>query len=182
MNKKAKFILTTVFILLTRGFDAYCTGLHTPDLSKEANPLVSVLGLGWGPLLLIIAALTFYVIYCYYNAIFKPYNLLPSEKGYSFGNTVAYSFLGKKGPWYSVFYQLPTSLKRFNAYIGYTMPACLVFAGVVSTAMWLLINNTTFYAPYHNATAIYMLLIAGSVIIFYNFHRKLYSQYLQKMI
>lgn len=180
MSKKIKFTLTTAFIVLTRGFDAYCTSVHTPDLNKESNPLVSVLGLGWAPLLLIIGALTFYIIYCYYNATFKPYNLLPAEKEYTFGNTIAYAFLGKKGPWYSVFYQLPNSIKRFNAYMGYTMPACLVFAGVVSTIMWILINNTTFYAPYHSATAIYSILIAGCCIIVYNFHSGLYSQYLQK--
>ena len=44
MNRKLKFIIMTVWILLTRGYDTYATYQHTPDLDKKANPLVSVFG------------------------------------------------------------------------------------------------------------------------------------------
>lgn len=182
MSKNVKYTLTTLFIVLTRSFDAYCTNQLTPDLSKEANPLVSVLGFGWTPLLLVISALTAYVIYCYYIATFKPMNLLPTEKGFSFSNTIAYSFLGKKEQWFAIFYKLPKDIKRFNNYIGHTMPACLVFAGIVSTLMWLLIKYTAFYAPYHSAPVIYAILVAGCSLIVYRFHAALYRQYLQNTV
>ncbi len=45
--KTLKFLVILLWILLSKSYDAYCTYLHTPDLSKEANPLVSVLGLNW---------------------------------------------------------------------------------------------------------------------------------------
>mgnify|MGYP000595252376 CR=1 FL=1 len=54
MNKKLKFTITTIWILLTRWFDAFSTYRHTPDLGKEANPLVSIFGFGWTPLLVVI--------------------------------------------------------------------------------------------------------------------------------
>jgi hypothetical protein len=77
MTKKTKFILTTLWIILSRSYDAYCTNQLTPDLSQEANPLVSVLGLTWTPLLIVLSILTIYSIYAYYIQVFKPMNLVP---------------------------------------------------------------------------------------------------------
>ena len=52
MKKNLKFIFTTTWILLSRSYDAYCTNALTPDLSKEANPLVSIGGISsWTTLL-----------------------------------------------------------------------------------------------------------------------------------
>lgn len=64
MTKKVKFTITTAWILLSRSYDAYCTNMLTPDLSKEANPLVTVFGVSsWTTLLIILGVLTIYVIY-----------------------------------------------------------------------------------------------------------------------
>ena len=71
MSKTVKFTLVSLFILLTRSYDAYATYQFTPDLSKEANPLSSVLGLDWLPLLLIIGSLTIYCLYACYVSTFK---------------------------------------------------------------------------------------------------------------
>ena len=80
MNKKLKFALTTIWILFSRSYDAYCTNLLTPDLSKEANPLVTVVGVSsWTTLLIILGILTIYVIYAYFISVFRPMNLLPKE-------------------------------------------------------------------------------------------------------
>ncbi|MDW8287372.1 MAG: hypothetical protein RMJ89_04825, partial [Flammeovirgaceae bacterium] len=81
INKKLKFAVTTIWILFSRSYDAYCTYLLTPDLSKESNPLVTVVGISsWTPLLIIISVLTIYAIYAYYVSVFKPISLLPTEK------------------------------------------------------------------------------------------------------
>ncbi|MGB1076270.1 MAG: hypothetical protein ACPGYK_08785 [Flavobacteriales bacterium] len=45
MTKKVRFYLIASFILTTRYFDWHSTRLYTPDLSNEANPLVSMIGL-----------------------------------------------------------------------------------------------------------------------------------------
>lgn len=179
MNKTAKFTITTLWILFSRSYDAYCTSQLTPDLSKEANPLVSVLGFGWAPLLLVIGLLSGYAIYTYYLSVFMPKNLLPTEPGYSFWGVVAYTYLGKKDHWTAMFYKLPSSFSWFNQYMGRVLSRCLVFAGIVSTTMWLLINNFTVYKAHHSAPLIYAILVIGSLAIILQWNMSQYNRYLQ---
>ncbi|MEZ5047954.1 MAG: hypothetical protein R2831_13295 [Chitinophagaceae bacterium] len=179
MTKKTKFIITTAWILFSRSYDAYCTNLLTPDLSKEANPLVTVVGISsWTTLLIILSVLTIYVIYAYFVSVFRPMNLLPTDKGYSFGNFVAYVYLGIKDSWTATLYKFPKDTKRLNNYMGRLLTKCLVFAGAVSTIMWLLINNSEYYKTIHSAPLIYSILIGGCAIITYLWNKSLYSQYL----
>ena len=179
MNRKLKFIITTVWILLSRAYDVYATYQHTPDLSKEANPLVSVFGFSWTSLLAVVLFCSIYVIYTYYLATFQTYNFLPKEKGYSLSHFIGYVYNGKKQSWISVFYKIPKDLKRFNHVImGQLLSRCLVFAGFVSTIMWLLINNTEFYKSIHSAQMIYLILITGSVFISYRWFKNIYNEYI----
>ncbi|MCT4580857.1 MAG: hypothetical protein N4A35_05510 [Flavobacteriales bacterium] len=179
MNKKLKFTLTTIWILLSRSYDAYCTYLLTPDLNEEANPLVSVIGVSsWTTLLVILSLLTLYVLYVYYISMFTPLNLAPKEKGYSFSNFIAYTYLGKKSHWTSVFYNIPISITRLNNYFGQMLSKFLIYAGIISTIMWLLINYTEFYKTIHNVTVIYTILIGGCLIIAYKWNKSLYKEYL----
>jgi hypothetical protein len=178
MNKKVKFTITTAWILLSRSYDAYCTHQLTPDLSKEANPLVSILGLTWTPLLLILGLLTIYAIYAYYISVFKPKNLSPAEKGYTFSQFAAFIYLGYKQKWTAVFYRVPNNLNRFNHYMGHTLTQCLVFVGFVSTIMWLLIRHTDYYKTIHSTIVIYSILIIGCVTIIYKWNSAMYRHYL----
>lgn len=178
MNKKVKFAITTAWILLSRSYDAYCTNQFTPDLSKESNPLVSVLGMSWTPLLITIVLLVIYLIYAYYISVFKPKDLLPTEKGYTFNEFIAFTYLGHKDNWTALFYKLPKDLNRFNNWMGHNMTQCIVYAGFVSTIMWLLINNTEFYKNIHSPKLIYSILIIGCFGIIYNWNRRMYSKYL----
>ena len=57
------------------------------------------------------------------------------------------------------------------------MSRCLVFVGVVTTFMWLLINYVPYYKNIHSATIIYVIVIIGSVFICYNWFLKLYKDY-----
>ncbi len=179
MNKNLKFLVIVVWILLTRSYDAYCTFRHTPDLSKEANPLVTIVGIdSWSTLLMILGILTIYTIYTYYLSVFKNYSLLPSEKNYSFSNIIAYIYLGTKDSWTSIFYKFPKDINRFNHYMGHFMPGCLVYAGFVSTAMWILINNTDFYQSIHSPMLVYSILIIGTIYICYLKNKSFYYKYL----
>ena len=179
MKKNLKFIFTTTWILLSRSYDAYCTYALTPDLSKEANPLVSIVGISsWTTLLVILSLLTIYSLYAYYISLYRPMNLTPKEEGYSFGDFVAFVYLGHKDSWTSVLYKFPSSFTRATNYFGHLLTKGLVFAGAVSTIMWLLINNTEFYKSIHSAAMIYVILIVGTLMIAYDWNRKLYKQYL----
>ncbi len=179
MSKTSKFALTTIWILFSRSYDAYCTNLLTPDLSKESNPLVSVFGLGWTPLLLILSLLLVYIIYAYYISLFKPINQLPQEKNYTFSNMVAYTYLGYKSDWFTALFKLPKSFHWFTHYMGHVFTRCLVFAGIVSTIMWLLINHTNYYQTLHSPELIYSILLIGCVGIIYDWNRKKYQEYLR---
>jgi Kef-type K+ transport system membrane component KefB len=178
MNKKIKFTLITVWVVFSRSYDAYCTNIYTPDLSKEANPLVSILGVSsWTTLLIILCVLTIYVIYSYYISLFYPMNLFPEEKGYTFNNFIAFLYLGYKDKWTAMLYKLPNNIKRVNHYLGQLLTKSLVYAGVVSTTMWLLINYSSSYRKVHNAFVVYFILITGCLLISYYWNKKLFKQY-----
>lgn len=179
MNKKTKFTLTALWILLTRSYDAYCTYQFTPNLDKEANPLVTVLGMSWTPLLLTVFSLTLYGIWCLYQSTFKPINLLPTESDYSLSEVSGYIYLGKRAPWHAIFYAFPKSLRRFNQYLGHTLSRCLVYAGFISTLMWLFIQNCPWYRSIHSGTLIYSLLLLGCSLILYQWYSQQYFEYLK---
>ena len=160
-----RFSLTAVWVVFSRAYDAYCTALYTPDLTMEANPLVSVLGFGWTPLLAVVGGLTLFTVYAYWKRAFQPENIYPESGEYSLLQFNTYLYLGRKGHWSSMLYKLPGSWKRFVQYWGMFATPSLIWAGVISTIMWLLINNTTWYMPeYHSVKLIYMLVVSSSIV------------------
>ena len=68
-------------------------------------------------------------------------------------------------------------MARFNQFMGTLMTKSLVFAGLVSTVMWLLLNYTTFYPKIHTAKAIYVILIIGSSLIILQWAKKMFTEY-----
>lgn len=177
MRKSLKFILVTVWILVTRSYDAWSTFQYTPDLSREANPLASVFGLGWSPILLIVGVLCLYSIFAFYKSMFEEYAFLPSEKDLNFSEFTTYLYLGEKARWTEALYKLPSSWKRLNHYLGRYLTRCLVFVGFVSTAMWLGIWYSEFYKEAHSAVLIYSIIIAGCGLIAYLWNKNLYQDY-----
>lgn len=177
MNKTSRFLLISAWIIFSRAFDAYCTFLHTPDLKKEANPLVSVLGFSWTPLLLVLCVLTIYTIYAYSLYTFKEYNFYPKEKGYTFGEFCTHVYLGKKQHWSALFYKIPTDFQRFNYVMGATLSKCLAIVGIISTLMWILIRNTDFYMKIHSTTLIYSIIIISCIGVMLNWYWNLYKEY-----
>lgn len=180
MNKNLKFVLTSAWILFSRSYDAYCTAELTPDLSKEANPLVTILGISsWGPLLIILSVLTLYTIYAFFKSTFHSMKLSPEAKGFSFGAFVAYVYLGKKDHWSAFLFKFPKDAQRFNQYMGQVLTPCLVYAGIVSTIMWVMIHQSEWYRSFHHAAYVYSILIVGCLLIAYRWNKNLYLAYLK---
>lgn len=175
MNKKIRFTAVSTFILGTRAYDAYSTALCTPDLSMEANPLVSQLGMGWTPLLITIGLLTLGTLYAYHRALFSSHSIEPSIKGLSFKEYATYTYLGYTDQWTAFLYKFPKSLKRFTHYMGHYFVPALSFAGIVSTLMWLGIKHTSFYPPIHSLTLVYSILVGGALLVS---GQKMYRNYL----
>lgn len=177
-----RFVIVTIWIVMTRAYDAFSTYQFTPDLSQEVNPLVTVLGMSWAPLLLTLTLLSMYAIYAYYISVFKPKDLFPEEGGYTKGEVLAYAYLGHKDHWTAIFYKFPKSIKRFNQYMGHTLTPCLVFVGWVSTLMWFGIKYTKFYGDVHSPALIYSIIIIGCTWIGYRWAGDLYKQYLASQL
>jgi hypothetical protein len=178
--KNIKFIAVTAWIIFSRSYDAYCTHTLTPDLSKEANPLVTVGGVSsWTVLIVILSILTAYALFTFYVRTYKPINLFPEEKGYSFSHFVGYLFLGKKEPWTSTLFKYPSDMKRLNNYMGEVLTKCLAYAGIVSTTMWILIHNSEYYRSVHSAPVVYSILIGGCFAVIYRWNKSEYKLYLQ---
>ena len=104
-------------------------------------------------------------------------DLAPKENGFRFNEFATYLYLGRKEHWSAFLFKFPQEIKRFHQYMGHTLTPCLVYAGIISTAMWLLIHHAEWYRSIHNATTIYGVLIAGCVVIAYNWNRKMYQAY-----
>lgn len=177
MSKKGNFILVSIWIIISRFYDAYATYQFTPDLKLEANPLVSILGLNWTGLLIIYCTLCLLILYLFYISSFNKFNLLPSEKGYSFKEFFTYIYLGKKDSFLKLFYKLPNSKGRLIQYVGTLFPKMLSFIGIITTLMWLGINYYEPYYYFHKAIYIYSIIIIGSLIIIYKWHKKMYLNY-----
>ncbi len=62
--------------------------------------------------------------------------------------------------------------------MGHILTKYLVYAGLVSTIMWLLINNTDYYETFHSVALVRTILIGGCFLIIYFWNRSLYRQYL----
>jgi hypothetical protein len=180
LPKNLEFIAVTAWIIFSRSYDAYCTHTLTLDLSKEANPLVTVAGVSsWSVLFIILSCLTAYALFAFYIRTYNPTNLLPVEKGFSFNHFVAFIFLGYKDHWFATLYKLPSSLTRFNNYMGEVLTKCLTYAGLVSTLMWIFIHNSEYYRSVHSAPIIYTILIGGCFVIIYGWKKKEYNGYSQ---
>ncbi len=178
MKKSLKFLAGTCWILFSRSYDAYCTYQLTPNLSKEANPLVSVLGIDSWPILLgIIGSLTLLLVGTYAYSVFKPFALYPSEKHYSFKEFIAFIYLGRKSSLMTAFFQFPSNKKRLIVYCGKLVAPCLMIAGIISTVMWLLIKHTEYYKFYHNHYLIYFILVSSCLAWTYRWHKTQYALY-----
>ena len=79
--------------------------------------------------------------------------------------------------WTGMLYKFPKDLNRFNHWMGSNLTSCIVYAGFVSTIMWLLIYSSDFYKDIHSATLIYSILVIGSLLLIYNWNRRQFLKY-----
>ena len=179
MKKFLCFTAGTLWIGLSRAYDIYCTYDFTPDLQREANPLVTVLGIdNWFWLMLIIIPLIIYTIYAWYYRIYLLDLDYPEEKDLSFGDFMAYLYFNKRKKWYEMLYKLPLSLRQNHRIMSMLLPQGLMFAGVVSTIMWIGIRQQwSWYLELHSVPLIWAIIIIGTGAIFVLNCRKEYSVY-----
>lgn len=149
------FFSFTILILFTRAYDVYSTFQFTPDFSKEANPLSSILGLGGIGVTIVVSIIMLYTIFALYKYQKYKNDLLPKEEKLTYKEfNKYYNNFGKQGVRMLV--------------DGYVFSRTFAVVGIITTIMWALINHTTwYYNNYHNPKLIYLMLIV--VTIFFNF-------------
>ena len=178
MKKHLKFTLILTGILLTRTYDAYCTALFTPDLKREGNFLVSVFHFQWSGLLLTIGCGLLYVVYALYINTYKQVNLFPAQKHLSFGQFVVQSLYGPGESWTALFYKFPADKQKLHYVFGYILSRGLLWVGVMTTVMWVLINHITmYYTRFHTYTGTLGLALGGVAVVAYHYFNRQYAAY-----
>ena len=105
MDKKIKkFLLLTVLLIVGRVYDGYTTYLYTPDLSKEANPLVSLLGLGWGSMIITQILLVSLLICCLYYYLNNYNTAFPNKKNLTFTKFISNLNYNNDHSFFKIFY------------------------------------------------------------------------------
>ena len=171
--KHVTFIFLCLGIIGTRIYDFFATRQFRSESTTKAHLLPQ--GQGFSILLFIV---TLYILYALYISYYRRINLFPGRKGMTFREFIPYAYLGYKDKWRALLWKIPGSFSRFNSFFGPILAWSLLWAGVVTTFMWLLINKTSWYYPrYHNPLFIYLIMLFGVLVVTAIHFTNLYRQY-----
>lgn len=134
---KGKFYFFVFFYFFLMIIDGLCTYIGTPDLKMEANPLVSVMGLGWTSLFIAnFAALTLYIIITHYTYVkYIPPKI--NEKKITRYLSQLFFYRPDKFSW--TFYRLPKNWRPFWALLGYAFSWSLPLSRIFTVAEWIFV-------------------------------------------
>lgn len=122
------YLSSIAVIFVLRSTDLYITYLYTPDLSREWNPLVSLLGASWPGLILvqiIIVAFVSWLMFFYFNRT----PTVIEQKGLSFHDFIYVYFFGKLRPWPDRLFSRPMQLRKHLIFNGFLF---LVITTIIS--------------------------------------------------
>ena len=171
-----KFISLTILLILTRFADAQTTYLYTSNLTKEANPLVSIFGLHWTGLLFAEIIGLMILIYALWVYCFKTVQVPKLDKKISLKKFVSLFYFGDTNSFYKLFYKLPTNRNSLLYSIGYILTYSLIAVSVVITYSTTLLLTNKKYQDFYSAygVPVWLYLFCVATVIFYsiNFYRK----------
>jgi hypothetical protein len=171
-----EFAALAALLLLTRAGDGLLTHAITPDLSREANPVSSVLGLGWAGLIAAAAVVLAGVMWLNYVSLTRPCDNFPAEFGADWPAFRA-DYFDVRGT--ALFARHPG---RVFAYVcGYAFPrAIIAWSVLLLTHNWLVLTDAVWYRPiraYRLSFAIYLALPAFCFILVHQLQRQDYRRY-----
>jgi hypothetical protein len=180
MNKnKLEFFLLALFLVITRFWDIAATYIITPDLEKETNPLVSILGQGWVTVIIFQIIMVSFIILLNYYSLFKIKNTYPPQKGYSYREFVSYFYFGEKRNLIEMIFRFPKNKSTLVKALGYVLPRSLIVIGLfISLSSTLLIINKTYQEFYASARPYYYIVLISIVFLFFIlFFKREYIKY-----
>lgn len=132
MKKSLKvFLVYTILTLM----DGALTLYNTPNLSLEANPLITKLHLGWGALIIAnIIGLAIVYFSCYYTFdVYKTIKVdVPNLRSY-----MSQMFYNRPDKFVWTFYKLPKNWKPFWAWLLYPVGYAMCTARLVLVLEWI---------------------------------------------
>ena len=176
---KLEFYFLAAFLVLTRLADIIATYYVTPDLARETNPLVSVLGQGWLPLIGVQVVLVAAVIVLNYYALFKITVAHPTQRGFSLRDFATTYYLGQKQNWLTLLYKLPHRWTVFVRVFGFCLPRILIAVGIlVSVSSTLLVVSDGYRDLYSTfRPALYVIIVVIALYYYRDFFKVEYAVY-----
>ena len=176
MKRSAIALAWVVLLLLTRAADAAVTYQYSPDLKHEANPIVSVLGGGWGALLilnivLLSGSFALLALWCR-RPLALPSNAVVHDF-WSFASQSRYGRVYARGEFllrYLPFYGLRgPRWAQFARELGFVIPPVVSLLSLVSIINWYLLFDARapgFWSFFRAATPWYPYVIPALPLYF----------------
>ncbi len=174
------FAVLTLLLFASRTADAATTYLVTPDLSRETNPMVRVLGFGWSQLLAAEVILSLLVVGLSYWALFSPPLRHPQEQGLRFREFADVFYFGRRAALTDYLWRPPVGWRLNLKMAGHTLPRVLIAMGFSVAASSL---ASVYCAPWREflrltaPSCYYVPLVLLSVWSIHSFLRHEYSGY-----
>lgn len=169
MNRKLKCCSLLGILLLLMLLDGLLTYINTPDLAREANPLVTVFGLGWGALFTA-NLIAFILLFLLAWQAFVKYDTLvaPAENRREY---LSQLYFGRPDKFIWTLYKLPKKWGPVFAMFGYVFLFSMMLARVILVFEWLTVDvrvpvydDLRRMAPYGRLDIVLALLFAVYLI------------------
>jgi hypothetical protein len=162
-----EFTTLAALLLVTRVADGLLTHAITPDLSREANPVSSVLGFGWAGLIAVASAVLGGVMWLNYVSLTRPCDNFPTEAGADW-STFRENYFNIRGT--ALFARNPG---RVFAYVcGHVFPRAIIAWSVLLLAHnWLVYTDAAWYRPIRAYRLSFALYLALPLLAFFFTHR-----------
>lgn len=175
-----KFIYLTALLLLTRVTDLLTTYCYTPDLKKESNPLVLILGFGWTGIILVESIGLAIIIYALWVYSFKTVQVPKYTGKISMKNLISLFYFGDQNSFLKLCYKLPTIKNSLLYSTGYIITYSLIGISILiscSTSLLLLYKNyQSCYAIYYIPALLYSLCILIPIFFSIRFFKQFLLQ------
>ncbi len=177
-----KFLLLTFLLIVARLSDIITTYIYIPNLEKELNPIVSVLGKGWTTMLIVQVVLISGFIYTLWVYCTKKPAIPKVDNSLTLKEFVSLFNFNDTKSYYKIFYKIPknkTALFYTIGYCGTISLICLSFFVALSTTFLILSPD---YRIFYRTYKIPVFLILSFVIMFLFLLSKFYKNEYNKWL
>ncbi len=176
-----EFLILAILLIITRIADGLLTYTITPDLTREANPLVSIFGQGWATLILVATIVLIGVMWLNFLSLTRPIDNFPTERCVSYTKFKA-NYFNTKGT--GLFAKYPGRV--FIYVCGYIFPrAIIAWSLILLLHNSLVLTDVNWYRPireYRLSYLIYMLLPILSFVYVDRLQKLDYKRYLNSKV